>query len=109
MDDVLRVAQKAWKTAMKALLLAENLISSVGLGQKGSVILVNGTATVTGVKIGPNTWPGLTPTALNGSTAVGRLEWTPLTATSFRIDAINPASGAVQANDVSTVVWVLLG
>lgn len=74
----------------------------------GSATLVAGTVTVANTNIAATDVILVTREGINASTALGVFNTAITPATSFTITALNPTDGTTQANDVSTVKYVII-
>lgn len=74
----------------------------------GSATLVAGTVTIANTNIAAADVILVTREGINASTALGVLDTAITPATSFTITALNPTDGTTQANDVSTVKYVII-
>ena len=74
----------------------------------GQTTLVLGTKAVANTSVTANTRCFCTRSSINGSTALGTIEMIPSAGVGFTINAYNPATAAVETNDVSIVDWVLI-
>jgi hypothetical protein len=74
----------------------------------GQATLAAGTFAVVNTSVTANTRVFITRVSINGSTAVGTLEAVPAAGVGFTINALTPATAAVETNDISIVDWVLI-
>lgn len=74
----------------------------------GSATLVAGTVTIANTNIAAADVILVTREGINASTALGVFNTAITPATSFTITALNPTDGTTQANDVSTVKYVII-
>jgi hypothetical protein len=74
----------------------------------GQATLALGTFAVVNTSVTANTRVFVTRVSINGSTAVGTLEAVPTAGVGFTINALTPATAAVETDDLSIVDWVLI-